>query len=87
MNNHSNSLSTVGEDSVGASGDRKSLSSDSGLPLDLPASMADANGQISAAVMERLTAAAAAAEPYGSVSCAFEEVTATFGSHSRTRNC
>lgn len=32
--------------------------------------MADANGQISAAVMERLTAAAAA-EPYESVSCAF----------------
>lgn len=36
----------------------------------LLASMADANGQVSAAVMERLTAAAAA-EPYGSVSCAF----------------
>lgn len=32
--------------------------------------MADANGQVSAAVMERLTAAAAA-EPYNSVSCAF----------------
>lgn len=32
--------------------------------------MADASGQVSAAVMERLTAAAAA-EPYGSVSCAF----------------
>lgn len=32
--------------------------------------MADANGQISVAVMERLTAAAAA-EPYESVSCAF----------------
>lgn len=32
--------------------------------------MADANGQVSAAVMERLTAAAAA-EPYDSVSCAF----------------
>lgn len=32
--------------------------------------MADANGQISAAVMERLTAAAAA-EPYESVRCAF----------------
>lgn len=36
----------------------------------LLASMADANGQISASVMERLTAAAAA-EPYESVSCAF----------------
>lgn len=34
------------------------------------ASMADANGQISAAVMKRLTAAPAA-EPYESVSCAF----------------
>lgn len=34
------------------------------------ASMADANGQISAVVMERLTAAAAA-EPYESVRCAF----------------
>lgn len=34
------------------------------------ASMADANGQISSVVMERLTAAAAA-EPYDSVSCAF----------------
>lgn len=33
-------------------------------------SMADENGQVSAAVMERLTAAAAA-EPYESVSCAF----------------
>lgn len=32
--------------------------------------MADANGQISAAIMERLTAAAAA-EPYESVRCAF----------------
>jgi hypothetical protein len=40
-----------------------------GLPKVL-ASMADANGQISASVMERLSAAAAA-EPYESVSCAF----------------
>lgn len=70
MNNNLNSLNTVGGDSFEALGDRKSLSSESGLPLDLLASMADANGQISAAVMERLTAAAAA-EPYGSVSCAF----------------
>lgn len=51
--------------------EHKTLSGDSGgLPLDVLASMADANGQISAAVMERLTAAAAA-EPYESVSCAF----------------
>ncbi|KAG0502918.1 hypothetical protein HPP92_002990 [Vanilla planifolia] len=41
-----------------------------GLPLEVLASMADENGQISAAVMERLTAAAAA-EPYDSVRCAF----------------
>ncbi|MQL97978.1 hypothetical protein Taro_030665 [Colocasia esculenta] len=50
---------------------KTSLSSDSGgLSLDVLASMADAKGQISAAVMERLTAAAAA-EPYESVRCAF----------------
>ncbi|XP_058085876.1 BEACH domain-containing protein C2-like [Magnolia sinica] len=47
------------------------LSSDSGgLSLDVLASMADVNGQISAAVMERLTAAAAA-EPYEHVRCSF----------------
>ncbi|KAL1828538.1 hypothetical protein ACET3Z_006950 [Daucus carota] len=51
--------------------ERRSSSSDSGgLPLDVLASMADSKGQISAAAMERLTAAAAA-EPYQSVSCAF----------------
>ncbi|CAN1188896.1 BEACH domain-containing protein C2 [Linum perenne] len=49
--------------------DRRSSDS-GGLPLDVLASMADSNGQISAAVMERLTAAAAA-EPYESVACAF----------------
>lgn len=50
---------------------RSSVSNDSGgLPLDLLTSMADANGQISAAVMERLTAATAA-EPYESVKHAF----------------
>lgn len=48
-----------------------SSSNDSGgLSLEVLASMADANGQISAAAMERLTAAAAA-EPYESVRCAF----------------
>ncbi|XP_048496955.1 BEACH domain-containing protein C2 isoform X2 [Beta vulgaris subsp. vulgaris] len=52
-------------------GDRKSWSGDTGgLPLDILTSMADENGQISASVMERLTAAAAA-EPYESVSGAF----------------
>ncbi|KAK1376275.1 BEACH domain-containing protein C2 [Heracleum sosnowskyi] len=51
--------------------ERRSTSSDSGgLPIDVLASMADSKGQISAAAMERLTAAAAA-EPYQSVSCAF----------------
>lgn len=50
---------------------RFSSSNDSGgLSLEVLASMADANGQISAAAMERLTAAAAA-EPYESVRCAF----------------
>ncbi|KAJ0797682.1 putative transcription factor WD40-like family [Helianthus annuus] len=49
----------------------QSSSTDSrSLPLDVLASMADTKGQISAAAMERLTAAAAA-EPYDSVSCAF----------------
>lgn len=70
LNNRSNSSTNVGESSAPMD-DRRSLSSDSaGLPLDVLASMADANGQISATVMERLTAAAAA-EPYESVSCAF----------------
>lgn len=35
MNNNSNLLNTVGGDSFGALGDRKSLSSESGLPLDV----------------------------------------------------
>ncbi|GMY09403.1 BEACH domain-containing protein C2 isoform X2, partial [Fagus crenata] len=71
LNNHSNSLTTTGRESVEAVGDCRSSSSDTGgLPLNVLASMADTNGQISAAVMERLTAAAAA-EPYESVACAF----------------
>ncbi|KAF9613959.1 hypothetical protein IFM89_014024 [Coptis chinensis] len=54
-----------------ALGSQKLLSAESGgLSLDVLASMADANGQISALAMERLTAAAAA-EPYESVRCAF----------------
>uniref|UniRef100_A0A5B7ADS9 BEACH domain-containing protein C2 n=1 Tax=Davidia involucrata TaxID=16924 RepID=A0A5B7ADS9_DAVIN len=66
----SNSTTISGE-SLETAGDYKSLSSDSGgLSLDVLASVADANGQVSAAVMERLTAAAAA-EPYESISCAF----------------
>lgn len=68
----SNSLSRGGGESLDTLGSRRSsLSSDTGgLSLDVLASMADANGQISAAVMERLTAAAAA-EPYESVRYAF----------------
>ncbi|XP_072959658.1 BEACH domain-containing protein C2 isoform X2 [Typha angustifolia] len=68
----SNSLSRAAGESTETTGSRQSsLSSDAGgLPLDVLASMADANGQISAAVMERLTAAAAA-EPYESVRHAF----------------
>ncbi|KAL4338491.1 hypothetical protein HN51_048684 [Arachis hypogaea] len=67
---NSPSLSVTGE-STEVMGDRTSSSSNSGaVSLDVLASMADANGQISTSVMERL-AAAAAAEPYESVSCAF----------------
>ncbi|XP_059651515.1 BEACH domain-containing protein C2 [Cornus florida] len=66
----SNSI-TIGGESLDSAVDYKSPSSDSGgLPLDVLVSMADEYGQISASVMERLTAAAAA-EPYESVSCAF----------------
>ncbi|XP_074273089.1 BEACH domain-containing protein C2-like [Silene latifolia] len=65
----SNSVTMGAGELKDALGDHKSL------PLDVLASMADENGQISAAVMERLTAAAAA-EPYESVSCAF----ASYGS-------
>ncbi|XP_042512465.1 BEACH domain-containing protein C2 [Macadamia integrifolia] len=71
IGSRTNSLSRTAGESSEAQGTRKSLSGDSGgLSLDVLASMADANGQISAAVMERLTAAAAA-EPYESVRCAF----------------
>ncbi|KAL6652262.1 hypothetical protein ACP70R_011187 [Stipagrostis hirtigluma subsp. patula] len=68
----SNSLGTAGSEAMAAGASRRSsLSRDSsGLPLDVLTSMADANGQISAAVMERLTAATAA-EPYESVKHAF----------------
>ncbi|XP_015584318.2 BEACH domain-containing protein C2 [Ricinus communis] len=69
LNNRPSSLASADRDSFEALGDRKSSDS-GGLPLDVLASMADANGQISASVMERLTAAAAA-EPYESVYCAF----------------
>ncbi|XP_061961570.1 BEACH domain-containing protein C2 [Populus nigra] len=69
LNNHPRSPASIGTDLLEALGDRRSSDS-GGLPLDVLASMADANGQISASVMERLTAAAAA-EPYESVSCAF----------------
>ncbi|KAM7275307.1 hypothetical protein ACFE04_017173 [Oxalis oulophora] len=71
LNNHSATSATVVGDFLDGMGDRRSSSVDSGgLPLDVLASMADSSGQVSATVMERLTAAAAA-EPYESVSCAF----------------
>ncbi|KAL5727846.1 BEACH domain-containing protein C2 [Ranunculus cassubicifolius] len=77
--NSSSSLTSSRSSSVGrgtsetsevAASQRLLSSASGGLSLDVLASMADANGQISAAVMERLTAAAAA-EPYESVRCAF----------------
>ncbi|PON35234.1 WD repeat containing protein [Parasponia andersonii] len=71
LNNRLNLSSMAGGGSLEAVGDCRSLSSDpGGLPLDVLASMADVNGQVSATVVERLTAAAAA-EPFESVSCAF----------------
>uniref|UniRef100_A0A1J3HZE8 BEACH domain-containing protein lvsC n=1 Tax=Noccaea caerulescens TaxID=107243 RepID=A0A1J3HZE8_NOCCA len=70
LKNRTSTLPAIGESSEVPSS-RASMSSDSGkVPLDILASMADASGQISAVAMERLTAAAAA-EPYESVSCAF----------------
>nr|KYP64267.1 Neurobeachin-like protein 2 [Cajanus cajan] len=70
INNRLSSLSTI-EESDEVMDDRKSLASDSGgVPLDVLSSMADGSGQIPTSVMERV-AAAAAAEPYESVSCAF----------------
>ncbi|KAL4567136.1 hypothetical protein LXL04_022710 [Taraxacum kok-saghyz] len=53
---------------VGSS--RNSSKDSEGLPFDVLASMADGKGEISASEIERLTAAAAA-EPYEAVSCAF----------------
>ncbi|XP_029129254.1 BEACH domain-containing protein C2 isoform X2 [Cajanus cajan] len=70
MRNNSTSLSTSAE-STEVRGDRTSSSSNSGrISLDVLSSMADANGQISTSIIERL-AAAAAADPYESVSGAF----------------
>ncbi|KAK9002309.1 hypothetical protein V6N11_024993 [Hibiscus sabdariffa] len=66
---YSKSTASNGRESPEALDDRSSGNS-GGLPIDVLASMADANGQISAKAMERLTAAAAA-EPYDSVSSAF----------------
>ncbi|GLU00510.1 hypothetical protein SLE2022_178740 [Rubroshorea leprosula] len=67
LNSNPTSLTSISRESFESAGDSRDSG---GLPLDVLASMADASGQISAAVMERLTAAAAA-EPYESVSCAF----------------
>ncbi|KAK9103505.1 hypothetical protein Sjap_020759 [Stephania japonica] len=67
----SNSLGRdAGESSEAVSMRGSSLGDSGGVSLDILASMADSNGQISATVMERLTAAAAA-EPYESVRCSF----------------
>ncbi|TYH99852.1 hypothetical protein ES332_A11G094500v1 [Gossypium tomentosum] len=68
-NSQSSSAASIGRESTEAVDDSRSGNS-GGLPFDVLASMADANGQISATVMERLTAAAAA-EPFDSVSSAF----------------
>ncbi|XP_058744102.1 BEACH domain-containing protein C2-like isoform X2 [Vicia villosa] len=74
-----NNSTTITRESTEVMGDRTSSSRNSGgtstrnsggISLDVLSSMADAYGQISTSVMERL-AAAAAAEPYESVSCAF----------------
>ncbi|KAL9228969.1 hypothetical protein vseg_004493 [Gypsophila vaccaria] len=73
--NVTSSMSSTG---VGTGELKDVLGDHKSLPVDLNqvlTSMADENGQISAAVMERLTAAAAA-EPYDSVCCAF----ASYGS-------
>ncbi|KAK7340142.1 hypothetical protein VNO77_20836 [Canavalia gladiata] len=70
ISNRSNSLSTI-EESTELVDDHRSLAGDSGgVPLDVLSSMADGSGQVPTSVVERL-AAAAAAEPYESVSYAF----------------
>ncbi|PPD98676.1 hypothetical protein GOBAR_DD04305 [Gossypium barbadense] len=69
LNNHSNSTVSISRESSEAEDDDISVDS-GGLPFDVLSSIADANWQISATAMEWLTAAAAA-EPYDSVSAAF----------------
>ncbi|KAL2337426.1 hypothetical protein Fmac_011872 [Flemingia macrophylla] len=70
IHNNSTSFSASAE-STEVRADRTSSSSNSGrISLDVLSSMADANGQISTLIIERL-AAAAAADPYESVSGAF----------------
>ncbi|KAI5428885.1 BEACH domain-containing protein C2 [Lathyrus oleraceus] len=70
ISDHRISLSTIDE-SIEVTDKRRSLSSGSeAIPLDALSSMADESGQIPTSLMERITAAAAA-EPYESVSCAF----------------
>ncbi|KAK4379324.1 hypothetical protein RND71_001186 [Anisodus tanguticus] len=66
----SQSASVVGGYGLETVADRKSSNGSGRMSFDVLASTADPNGHISATVMERL-AAAAAAEPYESVSCAF----------------
>ncbi|XP_058737236.1 BEACH domain-containing protein C2 isoform X1 [Vicia villosa] len=70
ISDHRISLSTIDE-STEVTDNQRSLSSGSGaIPLDALSSMADGSGQIPTSLMEKITAAAAA-EPYESVSCAF----------------
>ncbi|KAK7256659.1 hypothetical protein RIF29_30113 [Crotalaria pallida] len=78
INNRSSLLSTI-EDSTVLMEDRRTISSDSvGVPLDVLSSMTDGSEQIHTSAMEKLTAAAAA-EPYESVSCAF----VSYGSYTK----
>ncbi|GAB2217261.1 hypothetical protein Drorol1_Dr00000433 [Drosera rotundifolia] len=71
VSNLTNSLTMLGGGPKEAVGIPTPLPSDpGGVPLDVLTSMADQSRQVSATVMERLTAAVAA-EPYQSVSCAF----------------
>ncbi|KAL8128509.1 hypothetical protein V2J09_017664 [Rumex salicifolius] len=68
--NDDNLSTFTGGESKESAGNRFPAGDSGSLPLDVLTSVADGNGRISTAMMERLTAAAAA-EPYESVSCAF----------------
>nr|XP_027188541.1 BEACH domain-containing protein C2 isoform X2 [Cicer arietinum] len=70
ISEHSISLSTIDESTEDTDNQRSLSSGSGGTPIDAFSSMTDGSGQIPTSVMERITAAAAA-EPYESVSCAF----------------